>query len=261
MQVTQDLERRDGLVERYRPYVEVVVGYLLRTLRLPTDRRDEFIAAGYLGLVEAASRFDFRVGKNFKSYAFLRIRGAIIDGIRSSTDLSGRAYRRARAIEAAHELRSQISHEPDSTARQTHQDRLAEILDFAAKASLTFRLSMQDIELEVTEAAEVPNNPADIFESAELSKKIRDFVATLPEKERNVITDYYFNGLTFSEIAGRYGMFSKSWVSRIHRRALDLLHARVVSYHSGHSSGDSTPRPPRARGARSKRVRSRASRS
>jgi len=260
MQLTQDVERRNSLVEQYRTYVESVVGHLMRTLRLPVELRDEFIAAGYLGLVEAATRFDFRVGKSFKSYAFLRIRGAIIDGIRSSTDLSGRAYRRARAVQAAHDLREQLASEPDSPKRVAQSERLARILDFAAKAALTFRLSMHDIELEVAELSDEPTDPGAIMESAEVSKKMREFVATLPEKERNVITDYYFNGKSFSQIAERYGGYSKSWVSRLHRHALDLLHERVVAYHAGLPEPVAPEGVRRSRSRDPRRLRSRASR-
>jgi RNA polymerase sigma factor for flagellar operon FliA len=261
MQLAQDLERRNSLVVQYRPYVEKVVGHLMRSFHLPVDRRDEFIAAGYLGLVEAASRFDFRVGKPFKSYAFLRIRGAVIDGIRTSTDLGGRAYRRARAIQAAHDLREQMASEPDSPQRTAQSERLARILDFAAKATLTFRLSMHDIEVEVAERSDSPRDPAEIFETAEVSKKMRGFVATLPKKERNVITDYYFRGMSFSEIAERYGGYSKSWVSRVHRHALDLLHERVVAYHAGLPEPVAADDVRRSRSRHPRGVRSRAARS
>ena len=69
---------RKNLVEEFQEYVHAVVGRLMRAVNLPTHMEDEFVAAGYLGLVEAASRFDRDSGKKFKSYAFLRIRGAVI---------------------------------------------------------------------------------------------------------------------------------------------------------------------------------------
>lgn len=233
MEPAFDLTARDELIDEYRAYTERVVGSLIRLFRLPLDRYDEFISAGYLGLVEAASRFDFSAGTPFRSFAFLRIRGAIIDGIRESVGMSGKVYQKLRAFEAANDLREQIAHEADPSRRSVASERLTRILDHAVTASLSYRLSIRDAEIEISGRSEAPVDPATIAESRELVKKIHEFVATLPERERNIIRDYYFRGLPFAQIAEAYGRKSKSWVSRIHRRALVHLQEQVLAYHSG----------------------------
>ncbi|MFM1848713.1 MAG: hypothetical protein RL417_2187 [Pseudomonadota bacterium] len=245
MEALHDLSARHELVDEYREYAERLTTHLIRFLRLPEDRHDEFVSAAYLGLVEAASRFDFSSGASFRSYAFLRIRGAVIDSIRETADLSGKAYHRLRAFEAAHDLREQIASEPDSPRRELATEKLSKIMDFAATASLSFRLSLYDAEIELSLRDETPADPARILESRELTEKIREFVETLPENERNVIRDYYFHGLPFSQIAETYGRRSKSWVSRVHKKALMHLHEQVVAYHAGLS-----PPPPGERVAR-----------
>lgn len=233
MEPAFDLTARNELIDQYRLYTERVVASLMRLFRLPLDRHDEFVSAAYLGLVEAASRFDFTAGTSFRSFAFLRIRGAIIDSIRESVGVSGKAYRKVRALEAAHDLREQLATESDSQRRTTASEKLARILDHAVTASLSYRLSLRDAEIEITTQAETPFDPASLLESRELVRKIRQFVATLPENERNIITDYYFRGLPFAEIAELYGRKSKSWVSRLHRRALVRLQEQVLAYHAG----------------------------
>jgi len=233
MELAFDLTARDELIDQYRLYTERVVASLMRLFRLPPDRHDEFISAAYLGLVEAASRFDFTAGTSFRSFAFLRIRGAIIDSIRQSVGVSGKAYRKIQALEAANDLREQLASESDPERRATASERLSRILDHAVAASLSYRLTLRDAELEISTRSEIPLDPASILESRELVKKIRQFVATLPENERNVITDYYFRGLPFAQIAESYGRKSKSWVSRLHRRALGHLQEQVLAYHAG----------------------------
>ena len=247
MEPAIDLSARHELVDEYREYAKRITAHLVRFLHLPQDRYDDFVSAAYLGLVEAASRFDFSSKASFRSYAYLRIRGAIIDCIRDTAEVSGKAYHRLRALEAAQDLREQIASEPESPKRALVAEKLGRILDFAATASLSYRLSLIDAENELSTRGDTPGDPGQIFESRELTRKIRQFVETLPENERNVIREYYYNGLPFSQIAEAYGRRSKSWVSRLHRRALHHLHEQVVAYHTGvpppvWGEGESPPR-------------------
>ena len=97
--------QRDALVEQYQGYVHATVRKLIKFMGLPANRFDDFVSAGYLGLVEAAGRFDAQANDNFQNYAYLRIRGAIIDSIREGSELKGVGYKRAQALAAAHDVR------------------------------------------------------------------------------------------------------------------------------------------------------------
>lgn len=213
---------RDGLIVGYRSYVEHLVGQLMRVLRLPQNARDEFIAAGYLGLVEAAERFKFDSGADFKTFAYLRIRGAVIDSIRQNSALSTSSYRFARAFKAAQILREEDAHS-GSLRSQNGQQAISRVLDYAAKGGLAFRLSYHDLEKELGSEKDAKLDPEQSLQHRQQLGLMVKYLKKLPLKERKVIEYYYFNDLTFDEIAVKRLKVSKSWVSRLHDRALSRL--------------------------------------
>lgn len=221
------------MIEHYQKYARAIVRQLMRSLRLPDNKYEDYLAAGYLGLVEAAERFDFKNGNSFKSYAYLRIRGAIIDGIRKSSEISGRAYKYAKALHAAQELRESCNFGPGEVRRRngmsaTEPDRLKEIFNYAAKSTLAFRLNFMDVEEELTETSESNSGTDELLAKRERARLLRQIVSELPEKERCVIERYYFQDQAFVEIANEFEGFSKSWVSRLHGRALEIIRKRYL---------------------------------
>ena len=215
------LIQRDSVIAQYQSFVEGIVGRLMRTMNLPQVLREDFVAAGYLGLVEAAGRFDPNRGHEFRSYAFLRIRGAIIDHIRSSCDLSGRAYRMFRALEVSQELRSTEA-EALKPKPQNPRSRAAEALEHLSKSAVAFVLVRGSEEALAVED-DGQGDPERALAAKQVSQKIRDAIATLPEKERTIIEQYYFKDRKLVEVAEQYSGLSKSWVSRLHDRALAML--------------------------------------
>lgn len=228
----QDLRQRDALIEQYQGYVRATVRKLIAYLGLPANRFDDFVSAGYLGLVEAAGRFDQRTNDSFQNYAFLRIRGAVIDSIRRESDLKGVAYKRARAVAAAHEIRmeefnSAVKQKPASQKRSASHD-LERVLDLASKTALTHRLSFSDAEDELNESENAAPTPEQAFEKKEGEERIQQLLATLPEKERLVLENFYFKDMSFTDIAQHHAGLSKSWVSRIHDNGLSKLKALLL---------------------------------
>jgi RNA polymerase sigma factor for flagellar operon FliA len=192
-------------------------------MRLPEELREEFISAGLMGLVEAADRFDPERGFEFRGFAYFRIRGAILDHLRAGCELSGQGYRMLRALEAAHSLQRE-QHEGPVPARTPGEDRkLGHAIDYLTKSAVAYKLVNM-----VGQAAHVapPYSPDD--PELALTKKrdaltLRRCLATLPEKERTIIEQHYFHDLRLVEVAERHAGLSKSWVSRLHDRALVLL--------------------------------------
>jgi RNA polymerase sigma factor for flagellar operon FliA len=218
------LERRDQLIHEYHEFVETVVIRLSRAMRLPSALKDEFVSAGYFGLIEAASRFDSSRGPDFRSYAFLRIRGAIIDYIRSSCDPSGQAHRTLQALEAAQELRELF------VARRAHAESSGDKAEagrlYLERSALAFALA-QISDRRADELRHDLLNPEQILQRKRQSEKIRLIVATLPEKERTIIEQYYFHDRKFVDVAAQFAGLSKSWVSRLHDRALEILRDKL----------------------------------
>ena len=214
----------DQLILAYQGYVIKIVGQLIRMMNLPLRYADEFISAGYVGLVEAANRFDPSSGASFSNYAMLRIRGAIIDSIRRSSEVSGNAYKVARALRGAHDIRE--LEKDKSFCGKSSDERLSKILDFVAKGALTFRLSMEEAEAEISELSDSSSRPDIRFEYREKLDILKKVISELPRKERAIIKGYYFEGKSFAQIADEDCSLSRSWVSRIHARAVTLLKER-----------------------------------
>lgn len=228
---------RNSLVEEYQEYVHAVVLRMIRQMGLPAALFEEFVSAGYLGLVEAASRFDAESGAEFRNFAFLRIRGAVIDSIRECSELSGKGYRFARAIHSMHDLRAEKDrelianseiHRSDSAEREREeQQRLGRILDYLAAGALAFRLNSSFIDDDAV-CISTMENPELLCARRQEQLRIRGIIAELPEKERLVIEKYYLEGRSFREISSEHSGMSKSWISRLHARALKRLRDRYL---------------------------------
>jgi RNA polymerase sigma factor FliA len=224
MQDGQTVMARDELIVEYQEYVINVGKYLSATMELPPAILDDLIASGYLGLVEAAERYDCAQGRDFKSFAFYRIRGAMIDSLRRTSDFSGRAYRVARALDSYESLKEEFRHSTDQAKRKEKGRRLSEILNIAAEGALAYRLSFAECELEKTcELVDEEHAEKKIID-LEDTRHITKLVEFLPEKERIIVEEYYYNGLSFAEITQKYPELSnKSWVSKLHKRAMEKL--------------------------------------
>lgn len=216
---------RDDLIGQYRTYVQHIVKMMIRTMGLPERIHEELLAAGYLGLVEAADKYDAERGSEFPSYAFLRIRGSIVDAIRKNSEITGRAYKTAKALMAAYNMRNSSEQEPTAN-HLTSKNGLSQVFDFAAKSSLIFRLSLGEAQDETGEITSPVPNPEEKLLSEQNEKLLRSIITSLPEKERFIIEQYYFKDLTFEEIGRLSGSYGKSWASRIHARAINMIRDR-----------------------------------
>jgi RNA polymerase sigma factor for flagellar operon FliA len=232
---TQSATRSDKMVLRnkmiveYRGFVEIVVTRLIRSMGLPVSMKDDFISAGYVGLVEAAGRFDADRGYEFKTYAYQRIRGAIIDHIRTSCDLKGHAYRKFKALESAHDVRS-VMIEDAGRKGQKPQKQTQDAVNYLHKVAVGFTLAVQNDDEAAVSPEQEKQDPEKLLEKKRTSEKIKEIVATLPEKERTIIEQYYFRDQKFVDIATNFGGFSKSWVSRLHDRALEMLRTKIEEH-------------------------------
>lgn len=256
---------RDALIENHKDFVGTVVGRMVRSMHLPASMFDEFVSAGYLGLVEAAERYNKLHGVAFKAWAAIRIRGAVIDAIRNSSAISGKAYRSLRRLEAIDNLRSEMLEQHETSAHPDDQAlRLARLLDFAAKGALIFRLSIADCENEITGAQDSRIDPESRLIRAQENRKVCSLVETLPKKERLVIKRLYFSGKSISEIASAKNGMSKSWVCRLHQRGIKLLKQRYLELEANPQRFTLKPavrsrRLPRANCPRTRRERSQSS--
>jgi RNA polymerase sigma factor for flagellar operon FliA len=212
------------LVEKHLSLVQAIARKVKKTLNASIEI-DDLVGYGSKGLVEAAERFDARHGVAFTTFAYYRIRGAMYDGLRAMGWYSRADYARYRAEERANEyLRTEA--ERDGAARAEGAapapdpgaalESIGQILSGIAAVHIT------SLEAASTVADESLPAPDAAVETGRLSRRVREAVARLPDKERELMQLYYFADKTLEEAGAALGL-SKSWASRLHARAVGLL--------------------------------------
>ncbi len=208
--------RRDQLVLDHLDYVRHILQKLLTQLPGGVDE-ENLEAAGLLGLVEAAQQFDFSRNVTFTTFAYPRIRGAIVDELRRNSPLPQQMLKQiARIREASEKLPPPAT--PEDIARATEMS-LAEV-ERCLEATRLTRVSLW--EESAVSIAEIQDRratqPETEAESAERKQVLADAIESLPEQERVVITLYYLEDLRLKEI-GELIELSESRVSRILAKA------------------------------------------
>ncbi len=211
---------RDQLIEDHTTFVRRVVMKTVRVLSLPQKNLDDYLSAGYLGLVEAAERFEERKGASFKSYAYLRVRGAIIDHIRAHSEIKGAAYRRVRAMRSM-DLIEEVHSKNLGTG--TDSEKLASIFNMAAMTAMSFRLNGEESQAVFDEMPSECKDPEEALIACQDMSSLKECVKALPDRERFIVEEHYFRGRSFSELLSERPELSKSWLSRLHARALMKL--------------------------------------
>ena len=229
-----DRGARDELVVRYAPLVKYVIGRMAISLPSAMDS-DDVLSAGTVGLLHAIDRFDPDQGVRFETYALQRIRGAIIDTIRSLSPLSRGAGRRARLLdETAATLAQQLGRAPtqDELARELGVDmaELGRMLLESAHVIVSLDgASSGDDDGEMQSLRDLLHDPDEagtdeVVEENELVARLSAAIDSLPPRDRLVLNLYYHEELTLKEIS-RVIEVSESRVSQIHTAAVMKLRA------------------------------------
>jgi RNA polymerase sigma factor FliA len=217
------------LVEKHLSLVQAIARKVKKTLNASIEL-DDLVGYGSKGLVEAAERFDARHGVAFTTFAYYRIRGAIYDGLRAMGWYSRADYARYRAEERANEyLRNRAEREgagqaqagaaggtSPSPSEAATLAEVHEILSSVATVHITSLEAASSVPDESLPAADVA------VDNHRLSRRVRQAVAALPDKERRLMELYYFADKNLEEAGAALGL-SKSWACRLHARAVDLL--------------------------------------
>jgi RNA polymerase sigma factor for flagellar operon FliA len=207
----------DRFVEEYRPLVIKLARRVHAELTLTCDL-DDLIAFGFKGLVEARGRFDPSRGVQFNTFAYYRIRGAIIDGVREMAFMPRRAHARLKAAEAEQALTEELADgAAQAPAGRTPAEAAKAIDDTLHKLSASYVLASLG-----QSEDDHASTPESLLVAASHASEIRAAVDELPDRERALVTGFYFEGRQFDEVARELGI-SKSWASRLHTKALALL--------------------------------------
>jgi RNA polymerase sigma factor for flagellar operon FliA len=209
--------RRDELITAHLGLVRHVLGKLLAHLPAGVDV-ENLESAGTLGLVEAASKFDPERGIKFETYAYTRIRGAVLDELRRNCPLPQHVLERVAKVRKAYEeLHPRATVEALAQRAGLSRD---EVADSLAALRVTRMLSLEgagdSMQARIPDRNERPDGRA---EQAEQKKLLAQAIEALPERERMVVTLYYLEDLRLREI-GQVLRLSESRVSRLLTAAL-----------------------------------------
>ncbi|MFN8187462.1 MAG: RNA polymerase sigma factor WhiG [Gaiellales bacterium] len=235
-----DRGMRDRLVLTYAPLVKYVAGKLGSGLPSHVDESD-LVSYGLLGLIDAIERYDPDRDVKFETYAIQRIRGSIIDELRSMDWVPRSVRSRAREIERTiAQLEAQLMRPPTDEEIAAKlglsdtelDDALLEISrsSIGALDELWASPTGSGDAVALVDTIEDPHSaqPGGEIEKTELKELIGESIALLPEREKLVITLYYYEELTLREIGDVLGV-TESRVSQLHTKAVLRLKGRLAS--------------------------------
>lgn len=225
MAITLAPQARDKLITDHLDYARSIVRKILRDIGGNLDF-DEVFAFATEGLVEAAGRFDPGRGVAFTTFSYYRVRGAVFDGLRKQGWLPRSAY--ARYLAAQNELlENRCQRQTDHPADDSPGEAAAELATTLDQLATVFVTSLDaDKQAEVADEDALPAD--EVAAAKEERSVVRQAVAALPERERQLVELYYFKGLTLEQAGEELGA-SKSWCSRLHSRAIALLTSSLGS--------------------------------
>jgi RNA polymerase sigma factor for flagellar operon FliA len=216
-----DVAARERLVIAYSPLVKYVSGRMASGLPAHVDEAD-LISYGLGGLINAIDRFEPAREIKFETYAITRIKGAIIDELRSLDWVPRSVRARAREKEMATELKISVEDFQDfllqiSNSTVAALDELWTVSDSSGDA-----VSL----LDTIHDPDAPD-PAAVMDQTDLKDRVAEAIARLPEREKLVVALYYYENLTLREIGEVLGV-TESRVSQLHTKAVLRLRSRLV---------------------------------
>ena len=227
---------REKLILQYVHLVKYVAGRL--NIYFGTNvEYDDLVGFGVFGLIDAIDKFDVKKGVKFETYASLRIRGAIIDSIREMDWIPRSLRQKHKELEKVYiDLENELG-------RSANDNEVAERLGISLRefhkllndVSIGSMTSLEEIFEQNNETGItisngiIDDNPEIHIEMEEIKQILADAIDKLPEKEKMVITLYYFNELTLKEISAIMAV-SESRISQLHTKAILRLRGKLARH-------------------------------
>ena len=230
-----DKKEREERILKYVPLVKNIVGRI--AMRLPDYMsKDDLINVGVMGLMSALEKFDEKRNVRFETYAGFRIRGAVLDELRSRDVVPRSVRSKETKLDAAFRaLQNELGRHPaDDEISDYLGISLEEYYKFLDEARSVCILSNDDLpqgysekhgRYEVLEKID-QNNPFSILDRREFKEALKNAIDSLPEKERLILSLYYYEELTLKEI-GLVIELTESRVCQIHSQAILRLRSSL----------------------------------
>ena len=233
---SRDPAVREQLILHYAPLVKYVAGRVAVGMPASVEHAD-LVSYGIFGLMDAIEKFDVDKGFKFETYAVTRIRGAIIDELRSVDWVPRSVRARARQLETTMQrLENELHRSP--TDEELAADlgwSLDELEDTLARVSMTSVAALDEV-LDVGDGDRIAlvdtlqdlttDLPEESYDQQELREVLRETLGRLAEREQTVLGLYYYEGMTLSQI-GEVLEVTESRVCQIHTKAVMSLRAKL----------------------------------
>lgn len=222
------IDEKGEIVKKYIPLVKYIASRVIMGKTKYVEYED-LVSYGMVGLMDALSKFDPNKGMKFSTYAAIRIKGAIIDELRKNSPISkGAMDKLNRYNEAIERLQNKLFREPNSNEiaeelNITIQElgHIENYINYISIVSLENLMFSEDDEISLIGTIEDKKSPSPekSIEEQEMIEYLYKAIDLLREKDRLVVTLYYYEGLTLKEI-GKILDVSESRVCQLHSKAL-----------------------------------------
>ncbi len=220
---------RERLIESYLPLVKLVAGRIAVGLPQHVDK-DDLVSNGFFGLLEAIERYDLSRGVKFETYAVARIRGAMLDSLRAQDWIPATVRQKARQYEQTlaeleHRLGRSAADEEIAGAMGVTVPQLHTLINTLNGCTL---VPLEDYVKTESPAGHAPN-PSQFLEDEEVKATLTKAIERLSEKERLVVTLYYYEGLTLKEISLILKL-TEARISQLHTKAIFRLRGALSRF-------------------------------
>lgn len=232
-------EEKERIVQEMLPYIKYTAYRL--AWRLPRQLTvDDLISVGIMGLLDAVDRFDPSRQTTLRTYAEYRIRGAMLDELRSAEWTPRHLQKRINDLKSTYsKLEKKLGRPPsEEEVAEEMGIEIEELYKLLQDASGSITLSLEEIETRMDSSGNGDYNihehlqdrsaddPLTMTEKADTRRKLLEAIDKLPEREKLILSLYYWEELTFKEI-GKILNISESRVSQLHSQALLMMKSKV----------------------------------
>lgn len=226
-----DLKAKEELIVGYVTLVKNIAGRLYNSYNAHVEY-DDLVGYGIIGLLDAIEKYDYKLGNKFETYANIRIRGSIVDQLRSLDWIPRSMRSKYKQLEKAIKKLQNIygtdisddvlAKEMNLTVKELselmHQVSTFSVISLDEKISENSNISIQEDRKSETPEAELMDQ--------ETKRLLKVMIEKLPEKEQRIIELYYYSELTYKEIAKILNI-SESRISQLHTKAITKLQAKL----------------------------------
>lgn len=233
-QDTRDSQVRETLILQYSHLIKFIAGRLNIYFGSNVEY-DDLVSFGVFGLIDAIDKYDLSKGVKFETYASLRIRGSIIDSIRELDWVPRSLRQKNKELEKAYwEVENELGHSAtDTDIANKMKIPMDEFYKLLNEVNVTTMVSLEDfleqnyeigMDISSTSKTDRPEHEAELNELKEI---LGESIEKLPEKEKMVLTLYYYEELTLKEISAIMKV-SESRISQLHTKAILRLRGKLA---------------------------------